>query len=181
MIRPASGLTSAWMATSHDQAIVEKKSTWSRRESGPPFNAKVSWDRETNAVSITCSSGLPGAPYERCRCSGCTKRPSIAQPLSASFECLVPNLINSTALQPDPLALDAVRRRFYSQGKTVTDWAREHGFDVHLVYGVLNGRLRARRGESHRIAVALGLKAVEDSEHSAASDATNSTEAPMKS
>jgi gp16 family phage-associated protein len=98
-----------------------------------------------------------------------------------SFECLVPNLINSTALQPDPLAIEAVRRRFYSQGKTVTDWAREHGFDVHLVYGVLNGRLRARRGESHRIAVALGLKAVEDSEHSAAADATNSREASMKS
>lgn len=84
-------------------------------------------------------------------------------------------------MQPDPLALDAVRRRFYAQGKTVTDWAREHGFDVHLVYGVLNGRLRARRGESHRIAVALGLKAVEGGEHSATAEATYSTEAPMKS
>jgi gp16 family phage-associated protein len=66
-------------------------------------------------------------------------------------------------MEPDRDAIEAIRRQFYSHGKTVTDWAREHGFDVHLVYSVLNGRSRARRGESHRIAVALGLKHVEDS------------------
>lgn len=62
---------------------------------------------------------------------------------------------------PDPQAIEAVRRQFYANGMTVTDWAREHGFDVHLVYSVLNGRSRARRGQSHEIAIALGLKTAE--------------------
>jgi|LauGreDrversion4_2_1035121.scaffolds.fasta_scaffold114356_3 gp16 family phage-associated protein len=55
-------------------------------------------------------------------------------------------------------ALDAARRRFFVEGESVADWARERGFSLQLTYSVLNGRLRARRGESHRIAVALGLK-----------------------
>jgi gp16 family phage-associated protein len=61
-------------------------------------------------------------------------------------------------MQPDRSAIDAVRRQFYEDGKSVSDWAREHGFDRGLVYSVLNGRCLARRGASHRIAVALGLK-----------------------
>ena len=55
-------------------------------------------------------------------------------------------------------ALEAIRQQFYDHGLTVVEWARTHDFDVHLVYGVLSGRTKARRGESHRIAVALGLK-----------------------
>lgn len=55
-------------------------------------------------------------------------------------------------------ALDTVKKQFFDQGITVVEWARAHEFDVHLVYGVLSGRTKARRGESHRIAVALGLK-----------------------
>ncbi|MGC4062794.1 MAG: DNA-binding protein [Aquabacterium sp.] len=55
-------------------------------------------------------------------------------------------------------ALEAVKSQFFEGGISVVDWARENGFDVHLVYGVLSGRSRASRGESHRIAVALGLK-----------------------
>ena len=51
-----------------------------------------------------------------------------------------------------------VRQRLYDEGIPVIDWARSHGFDVHLVYSVLSGRSRASRGEGHRIAVALGLK-----------------------
>jgi gp16 family phage-associated protein len=54
--------------------------------------------------------------------------------------------------------LDAVRQRFYSEGLSVADWARSHGFSSQLTYSLLAGRLRARRGEAHRIAVALGLK-----------------------
>jgi len=55
-------------------------------------------------------------------------------------------------------ALENARRRFFLEGQSVADWARERGFNLQLTYSVLNGRLRARRGESHRIAVALGLK-----------------------
>ncbi|HAC91918.1 MAG TPA: DNA-binding protein [Planctomycetaceae bacterium] len=57
-------------------------------------------------------------------------------------------------------ALESARRRFFIEGESVADWARERGFSLQLTYSVLNGRLRARRGESHRIAVALGLKPV---------------------
>lgn len=66
-------------------------------------------------------------------------------------------------MQPDRNAIEAVRRHFYESGTTVTDWARERGFDRSLVYSVLNGRCLARRGASHRIAVALGLKPGADS------------------
>lgn len=55
-------------------------------------------------------------------------------------------------------ALEIARRRFFIEGESVADWARERGFSLQLTYSVLNGRLRARRGQSHRIAVALGLK-----------------------
>lgn len=61
-------------------------------------------------------------------------------------------------LAPSEAAREAIKHRFYDEGVSVVDWARERGFDVHLVYGVLSGRSRATRGESHRIAVALGLK-----------------------
>ena len=63
-------------------------------------------------------------------------------------------------MSPSKQALDAVRERFYAEGISVMDWARAHGFDAHLVYGVLSGRSRASRGEGHRIAVALGVKRV---------------------
>ncbi|NHZ45042.1 DNA-binding protein [Massilia sp. CCM 8693] len=67
-------------------------------------------------------------------------------------------------MAPDRNAIDAIRKQFYEHGVTVADWAREHGFDAHLVYSVLNGRSRAQRGESHRIAIALGLKKAFDTE-----------------
>lgn len=61
-------------------------------------------------------------------------------------------------MAPSQASLEAVKLRFYEEGASVADWARENGFDIHLVYSVLSGRSRASRGESHRIAVALGLK-----------------------
>lgn len=60
-------------------------------------------------------------------------------------------------------ALDAVRYRFFIGGVSVADWARTHGFSSQLTYSLLAGRLRAKRGEAHRIAVALGLKPNADS------------------
>jgi gp16 family phage-associated protein len=52
---------------------------------------------------------------------------------------------------------DEVREQFVDAGVTVKDWAARHGFKAHLVYQVLYGKPGVR-GESHRIAVALGLK-----------------------
>lgn len=54
--------------------------------------------------------------------------------------------------------LDRVRQDFYLRGESVADWARERGFSQSVVYQVLNGRCKALRGDSHRVAVALGLK-----------------------
>lgn len=59
----------------------------------------------------------------------------------------------------DVAALEARRALFIARGETVAEWAKDHGFDPQLVYAVLAGRLAARRGQAHRIAVALGLKA----------------------
>ena len=50
------------------------------------------------------------------------------------------------------------RAWFENRGLVVSSWARSNQFSPDLVYGVLAGRLRGRRGEAHRIAVALGLK-----------------------
>lgn len=55
-------------------------------------------------------------------------------------------------------ALKAARDRFHRSGKSVVAWARENGFTVNLVYEVLNGRRKCLRGQSHRIAVKLGIK-----------------------
>ncbi len=56
-------------------------------------------------------------------------------------------------------ALERVRRGFEYRGETIKDWAVEHGHDPHIVYFVLNGKLRCLRGKAHHVAVDLGLKA----------------------
>lgn len=56
------------------------------------------------------------------------------------------------------LTPEKVKERFRTQGITVTDWAREHGFPRNAVYLVLNGVTKAHYGQAHEIAVALGLK-----------------------
>lgn len=53
---------------------------------------------------------------------------------------------------------NAVKDRLEAHGVSIAGWARENGFNVRTVYAVLHGELKAKRGVSHRIAVALGLK-----------------------
>ncbi|MDP4078804.1 DNA-binding protein [Acidovorax sp. A1169] len=55
-------------------------------------------------------------------------------------------------------ALNAAREKFDDHGISIACWARERGFSAALVYSVLNGKSQARRGESFRIGVALGLR-----------------------
>lgn len=54
----------------------------------------------------------------------------------------------------------AVARRdeFVASGVNISEWAREKGFNVSAVHNVLGGHRSCRRGASHRIAVALGIK-----------------------
>lgn len=66
------------------------------------------------------------------------------------------NAISSPLRTPDE-----VRADFDRQGMTVAQFARDHGLNQATVYQVLSGQKKGRRGEAHRAAVLLGLKAGE--------------------
>lgn len=51
-----------------------------------------------------------------------------------------------------------IRREFDHAGLSISAWAEARGFSKALVYRVLSGKRQARRGQTHQIAVALGLK-----------------------
>ncbi|MDD5297642.1 MAG: DNA-binding protein [Rhodocyclaceae bacterium] len=53
---------------------------------------------------------------------------------------------------------EKLKQQFLDRGETFSDWARDNGYPRDYVYGVLNGRIKARRGLGHEIAVKLGLK-----------------------
>lgn len=53
---------------------------------------------------------------------------------------------------------DQVKARLRRQGKTITQWATEHGYPRVAVYRVLNGIDKAHFGRAHEIAVKIGLK-----------------------
>ncbi len=53
---------------------------------------------------------------------------------------------------------DQVRAKLKNEGVNVKDWAIERGFKPTAVYHILNGCNKGRRGNAHRIAVALGIK-----------------------
>jgi gp16 family phage-associated protein len=54
--------------------------------------------------------------------------------------------------------IDDVKNLFNESGISISEWARVRGFSTGLVYQVLDGRRKCERGQSHKIAVALGLK-----------------------
>ncbi|MDM7462478.1 MAG: DNA-binding protein [Tepidimonas taiwanensis] len=54
--------------------------------------------------------------------------------------------------------VDEVRRDLERRGKTIRQVAREIGVSDRIVYEVLRGRFKGRRGQAHRAAVMLGLK-----------------------
>lgn len=60
----------------------------------------------------------------------------------------------------NPKLLDASHAKdlFEQTGISVAEWARVRGFSTGLVYQVLEGNRKCLRGQSHRIAIALGLK-----------------------
>ena len=51
-----------------------------------------------------------------------------------------------------------VRSEFKARGTTVPQWARTHGYPVRAVRAVLYGHNKGYFGQSHKIAVSLGLK-----------------------
>ena len=53
----------------------------------------------------------------------------------------------------------AAREKFFERtGQSIAGWADKNGFGRSLVYAVLNGKKKCIRGESHKIAVLLGIK-----------------------
>jgi len=48
--------------------------------------------------------------------------------------------------------------RMRAQGITIKAWAANNGYHFSVVYSVLSGRRKCLRGQSHAIAVSLGLK-----------------------
>lgn len=53
---------------------------------------------------------------------------------------------------------DQVRAEFRRRGESFAQWARKHGVSRQLVTAVLSGQRKCYRGESHRVAVLLGIK-----------------------
>lgn len=56
------------------------------------------------------------------------------------------------------LTAEQIKLNFRATGKTLTQWAEEHGFNRNAVYRVINGFDKAHYGRAHEIAVALGMK-----------------------
>lgn len=53
---------------------------------------------------------------------------------------------------------DDVRAEFDRKGLSIAAWARTHKVGKSLVYEILAGRKKCKRGASHRVAVLLGMK-----------------------
>lgn len=51
-----------------------------------------------------------------------------------------------------------ITKSLHAEGKTVSVWAKEHGFPVRAVRAVIYGQNKGSWGQAHQIAVALGLK-----------------------
>ncbi|MHA3104299.1 DNA-binding protein [Acinetobacter sp. ANC 3791] len=50
-----------------------------------------------------------------------------------------------------------IKDDFEKAGISVSEWSLEHNFSRDLVYRILNTNRLPKRGESRRIAIALGL------------------------
>lgn len=53
---------------------------------------------------------------------------------------------------------DQVKAEFKRKGVSISAWALANGYSPNLVFEVLAGRKKGDRGQSHKIAVALGMK-----------------------
>ncbi len=53
---------------------------------------------------------------------------------------------------------EEVRKDFLNTGVSIAEWARKNGFKYGQVIDVLRTDRQCRRGNSHRIAVLLGIK-----------------------
>jgi gp16 family phage-associated protein len=54
--------------------------------------------------------------------------------------------------------LEEARAELDRRGKSIRQFAREIGVSDRIVYEVLRGRFKGRRGQAHKAAVLLGIK-----------------------
>ncbi|MBS9780896.1 MAG: DNA-binding protein [Gammaproteobacteria bacterium] len=52
---------------------------------------------------------------------------------------------------------EEIKRKLYSKGMTIKQWANDKGYPVAEVYKVLNGERKGLYGKSYQIAKDLGL------------------------
>lgn len=55
-------------------------------------------------------------------------------------------------------SIQQVKDDFSTNGKSIAEWARDNNFSPDLVYRIFKTNKIPRRGESHKIAVKLGIK-----------------------
>jgi len=60
---------------------------------------------------------------------------------------------------PNLRTAEQAREWLDAMGKSVAEFATEKGLDQATTYQVLRGVKKGKRGEAHRVAVALGMKA----------------------
>lgn len=63
-----------------------------------------------------------------------------------------------TTATTNVLTPEQARAGFVRRGESQAEWARKHNVSRALLCDILSGRRRCLRGESHRIAVLLGIK-----------------------
>ncbi|NCT98308.1 MAG: DNA-binding protein [Comamonadaceae bacterium] len=59
---------------------------------------------------------------------------------------------------PATRSAEEAAAQFRREGKSVAEWARNHGFNPRLVYQVLSGKRKCLRGVSFLIAEALRVR-----------------------
>lgn len=59
---------------------------------------------------------------------------------------------------PQKNTLSEFLSQLEKQNKTLSDWAREHGFSLHMVFSVARGRSNGKRGQSRDILIAMGVE-----------------------
>lgn len=55
-------------------------------------------------------------------------------------------------------SIKQVKKDFMDSGTSIAEWARDNNFSPDLVYRILKNNKIPCRGESHKIAIKLGIK-----------------------
>jgi gp16 family phage-associated protein len=79
--------------------------------------------------------------------------------MSIDLYTLIQHIANEHAMKKQQVKTpEEVKREFEERGQSIAEWSRKNNLSVFTVYRVLKCASAAKRGESHRAAVLLGLK-----------------------